>query len=61
MNLYRLILPLGILTYSSLLFTILVGRRVIKISFKYHKLSAVVTLVLASCHGFLAVFLNYFN
>jgi putative Mn2+ efflux pump MntP len=61
MNWFSLILPLGIATYTMLLLTILIGKRIIKIRFKYHKVSAVITLCLATCHGFLAIYLNYFR
>lgn len=53
---YKLIIPLGIATYTFLLITILIGRRIIKIPFKYHKLSALITLLLGTFHAGLVIY-----
>lgn len=61
MNPYRLILPLGLLTFSLLLMTILIGTRIVKLKFKYHKVFALLTFISAITHGTLAIYLNYFR
>ncbi len=57
---YSLIIPLGIATYSFLVITILIGKRIIKIPFKYHKLSAIVTFILGSIHAGLVIYTYHF-
>ena len=37
MDLYRLVIPLGILTYVMVLFAVLTGTRVIKVKVNVHK------------------------
>jgi hypothetical protein len=61
MNPYQLILPLGLLTFTLLLITVLIGTRIIKVKFKYHKLFGILTFISALIHGTLAVYLNYFR
>jgi hypothetical protein len=58
-DLYSLVMPLGIATYVVLLVTFLVGLRVIKVKFKIHKVLAIITLLLASLHAILILYLNY--
>jgi len=58
MSLYRLIIPLGIVTWSLVLITLLSGMKVIKLRFKYHRLLGIISLILASCHGLLVLILN---
>ena len=53
MEVARLIGPLGIITYSLLLFTVLSG--VLKWQMKTHKLIAGITLALATIHGLLVI------
>jgi len=61
MNLYRLILPLGILTYVFMLLALLTGKRIIKINFKYHRAFGLTAFIIATLHALLAIYLNYFN
>jgi predicted solute-binding protein len=56
---YQLIVPLGIATYTFLVLTILIGKRIIKIPFKFHKISAVITLILGTIHAGLVIY-NYY-
>jgi len=56
----QFIIPLGIATYTFLVFTILIGKRIIKIPFKYHKLSALITLILGSVHAGLVIYVYSF-
>lgn len=60
MNLYSFILPLGIISYSLLLLTILTGARVIKVKISYHKLLGILTLITVTLHASLAIYLSYF-
>ena len=59
MNLYQLILPLGLTTFGLLLITVLLGARVIKAKIKYHKIFGILTFIVAITHGSLAIYLNY--
>ncbi len=58
MSLHELIGPLGIMTYTLVLLTFLSGLKVLKLSFKNHRLLGIVSVVLASCHGLLVIILN---
>jgi hypothetical protein len=60
MNPYRLILPLGLLTFALLLTTVLMGARIIKVKIKVHKVFGILTFISAVTHGSLAIYLNYF-
>ena len=53
---YSLILPLGILNFLLVLFQILGGLKVIKVSFKVHKIMGILLGVFALIHGAIAVF-----
>lgn len=55
MDLYSFVIPLGIATFVSLLITVLSGLKVIKLSFKRHRLSGLITLTLATLHGVLVL------
>jgi hypothetical protein len=54
------IIPLGIATYTCLLMTILIGKRIIKIPFKFHKKLAWITFILGSAHAGLVIYVYYF-
>lgn len=58
MLLTKLIEPLGIATYVMVLLTVLTGARVIKVKVARHKLLALVTLLLATLHGALVIYLE---
>ncbi len=60
MNLYGLILPLGVVTYCMMIMALLTGKRIIKINFKYHRLFGLLAVVFATVHALLAIYLNYF-
>jgi hypothetical protein len=60
MELYTITIWLGVVTYILLVATILVGSRIIKTSFKRHKLLAFTTLILATVHASLFVYMNFF-
>ncbi|MBN1926974.1 MAG: hypothetical protein JW798_14170 [Prolixibacteraceae bacterium] len=60
MELYTITIWLGVVTYLLLVATILVGSRVIKTSFKRHTQLAFTTLILATVHASLFVYMNFF-
>jgi len=60
MELYDLAIIIGIATYFSMLVTFLIGMRVIKASFKKHKVFAIVTMVLATLHAGSFIYMNFF-
>jgi hypothetical protein len=53
---YTLILPLGIVNFILVLFQVLSGLKVIKVSFKAHKYSGIALLIFAVLHGTIAIF-----
>ena len=53
---YQLILPLGILNFLLVLLQILGGMKVIKISFRVHKILGILLGVFALLHGAIAIF-----
>lgn len=57
---YRLIIIFGILTYIFLLLAILTGRQIIRLGLPWHKRIAIITLILASIHGLIVIYLSYF-
>lgn len=54
MNVFALIRPLGILTYTFLLITVIAGLR--RWNLKYHRLLAFITLALATLHAALVIY-----
>ena len=60
MDLGRFVIPLGILTYTLLLVTVLSGlfRVKLKLNFKHHKLLALLTIVLATIHAGIVIYLT---
>ena len=53
---YSLILPLGIINFILILFQILGGLKIIKVSFKVHKYMGIALGIFALIHGAIAVF-----
>lgn len=60
MELSSFIIPLGIFSYSFMLLAVLTGARVIKVTFKIHRLLALIAIIGASTHAALVIYLNYF-
>lgn len=54
----KFIIPLGILTYSLALITLLSGLRRVKM--QNHQLLAYITIALATLHASLVIYVNYF-
>jgi hypothetical protein len=59
LDLSGLIIPLGIFSYGFMLLTILTGTRIIKLKLKHHKLFALISIVGASIHLVIVIYLNY--
>jgi hypothetical protein len=59
MELFSLIIPLGIFSYSLMLLAVLTGARVIRLKVKYHKLIALIALLGASVHLAFVIYYNY--
>jgi hypothetical protein len=55
MNLYRLIIPLGIATYALILLAVLSGAGKIKVGFLWHRRFAITGLILASVHAAIVI------
>lgn len=59
MELSSLPMPLGVFSYSLMLLAVLTGARVIRLKAKYHKLIAMIAVILASIHLGLVIYYNY--
>jgi hypothetical protein len=59
MILYRMIIPLGILTWLLVLFAVLTGLRIIKVQVKWHKRIALTAIVLATIHALIVLYSKY--
>jgi hypothetical protein len=53
MNVYKFIKPLGIITYSLFLFTLLSG--LLRWKLKFHRFLAISTLVFATIHALIVI------
>ena len=60
MSLSKLIIPLGIFTWTIMVLAVLTGRRIIKTKLIVHKTLAVIAIVSATIHGFIVIYLNNF-
>ena len=65
MDAYSLIVPLGILAFVSVLFNVLTGARVIRFKppkrhVAVHKTIGYLALAIATLHGILVIYMNYF-
>jgi hypothetical protein len=58
MNLYSLVLPLGIITYLLLILAILTGKRIIKLKPVWHRIIAYSALILATLHAGIVIYSN---
>lgn len=55
---YSLILPLGIINFILVLFQVVSGLRIVRVSHKAHKYSGIALGVFALLHGAIAIFLT---
>jgi hypothetical protein len=55
-----LLIPGGIVTFSLILTTVLSGLKVIKLGFKWHRRLGITAAIFATCHGLLALYINFF-
>ena len=58
---YQFVIPLGILTFTFLTLTLLMGLRLIKVKFKVHKTFGILTFAFALLHATLILYLYYFE
>ena len=56
----KLIIPLGIFTWTIMVLAVLTGRRIIKTKLIIHKTLAVIAIISATIHGVIVIYLNYF-
>lgn len=57
--LYKLIFPVGILTWLFVLFAVLTGLRIIKVHYKWHKRIALFAITLATVHALLVLYTKF--
>lgn len=58
MDLYGLVMPLGIITYLLIILAVLTGKRIIKLHPKWHKIIASAALVFATIHAAIVISYN---
>ena len=58
MELYSLIIPVGVVTYGMLWFQVLTGTRLIKINFRWHRIFGRLSIASASVHAGLVLYLQ---
>lgn len=58
MELYDLVMPLGIITYILIVLAILTGKRIIKLKPVWHRVIAYSALILASFHAAIVISYN---
>lgn len=60
MDLYRFVIPLGLVSYGLIFLAVLSGLRVIKVKVKVHKIIAFLGLIGATIHAAIVIYYNYF-
>ena len=60
MNLFKIIIPLGIVTYSVMLLSVLSGTRKIKVGFVWHRRLGFIGITLASIHAVVVLYAQLF-
>ena len=60
MDAYRLIVPLGIVTYGTLWMSVLSGTRKIKVNFRWHRRFGLIGISVATAHAALAFYYGFF-
>jgi hypothetical protein len=60
MNISTYGIPLGIFSYIVMLFAVLTGIRLIRVSVKVHKTIALIGIISATVHFAIVIYLNYF-
>jgi uncharacterized membrane protein YozB (DUF420 family) len=58
MDLYSLVMPLGIITYVLILLAILTAKRIIKLNFKWHRRFGISALIFATLHAGIVIYYN---
>lgn len=58
MELYDLVMPLGIITYVFITMAVLTGRRVIKLHPRWHRIIAGFALAFATFHAGIVIYLK---
>ncbi|MDD3044564.1 MAG: hypothetical protein PHF33_03765 [Candidatus Delongbacteria bacterium] len=58
MELYDLVMPLGIITYVLIAFAVLTGKRVIKLHPRWHRIAAGFALAFATMHAGIVIYLK---
>ena len=56
MALHDLIVPVGVFTYAVLWLSLLSGKRIIKVGFKWHRAFGMTALIAASFHAGLVLY-----
>ncbi|MFH1221091.1 MAG: hypothetical protein V1694_11655 [Candidatus Eisenbacteria bacterium] len=60
MNLFRLVIPLGIATYAIVWLSVLSGTRKIKLGFVWHRRLGFIGITLASIHAAVVLYTKIF-
>ena len=60
MDLFRIVLPLGIITYSLVWLQVLTGSRKLKVNFVWHRRVGYAALTVASIHAAVVLYTRLF-
>jgi hypothetical protein len=60
MDLYRFVIPLGLVSYGLMFLAVLTGLRVIKVKVTFHKTIGLIGLLGATIHAVIVIYYNYF-
>ena len=60
MELYDLVIPFGITTYTLLILAALIGKRIIKINFKWHPRIALTALIFGTMYAGIILYYRFF-
>lgn len=60
MEIWDLIIPLGIASYGMLIIMLLTGMKIIKTKVKIHRKLGILTFILATFHAGIIIYTSYF-
>ena len=60
MNLFKVVIPLGVITYSLVWFLVLTGSRKLKLNFAWHRRMGYAAITLASIHAAVVLYTQLF-
>lgn len=59
MNIANLIKPTGVIAFVLMVFTLLIGTKLIKMGLSWHRILAIIAVFFALCHALIILYLTY--